>query len=250
MNRYLNILGINIRNSTYHELIFKLKRLLYSREKYSFLNVNSYIILMANKNKKLKNYLDNFSDLYCDGMGVYLASKMLYFKNSLRQRITGTDLYYQILAFANEMNAKIFFFGGSNEATQNIKKTLTGKYPNINITGIVSRRKIFNDDLIKRINNTHSDILFVGLGTPYQEEFVSLYSESLNVPLQIAVGSGIEFLSSSKKRAPVLLQRLGLEWFYRLYLEPKRLWKRYILGIPVFIFKVLCFKVRLLLNKS
>ena len=103
---------------------------------------------------------------------------------------------------------------------------------------------------MNEINASNSDILFLGLGSPYQEKFISLYGKILNVPLQIAIGSGIEFLSSVRKRAPLMLQRLGLEWLFRLLNEPKRLWKRYLIGIPVFMFKVLCYKVRLLLNKS
>ena len=250
MSEYLNILGIKIKNATYYELILKLKKILNSRTRYSFLNVNSNIILLASKDIYLRNYLSNFSDLYCDGIGVYFASKILYLRNSLKQRITGTDLYYHILDLANEMYAKIFFFGGSIEAARSIKKIIKKKYPNINITCILSRRTSFDDDLLNTINNSHSDIIFIGLGTPHQEEFVSLYSKPINIPIQIAVGSGIEFLSGNYKRAPLVLRKIGLEWFYRLLNEPKRLWKRYLIGIPVFVFKVLCYKVRLLLNKS
>ena len=250
MSEYLSILGVNIRNSTYKELIFEINELLNSHKNYSFLNVNSYIILLSTKNRRLKEYLNNFSDLYCDGIGVFLASKVLYGNNSLRERIIGTDLYYHILEIANENNLRIFFFGGSIEATRSIKRIIKKKYPNINMTGILSRRINFDDDLLNTINNSHSDIIFIGLGTPHQEKFISLYGKSLNVPLQIAVGSGIEFLSGNYKRAPLVLRKIGLEWFYRLLNEPKRLWKRYLIGIPVFMFKVLCYKVRLLLNKS
>ena len=250
MSEYLNILGIKVKNATYSELILKLKKIIRSRTRYNFLNVNPYIILLAVKDNNLRRYLNDFSDLYCDGIGVFLASKVLYGNNSLKERIIGTDLYYHILEIANENNSRIFFFGGSIQATKNIEKKIKNKYPNIEITGVVSRSLVFDNDLLNKINNSNSDILFVGLGSPYQEKFISLFSKILNVPMQIAIGSGIEFLSGNYKRAPLVLRKIGLEWFYRLLNEPKRLWKRYLIGIPVFMFKVLCYKVRLLLNKS
>ena len=250
MSEYLNVLGIKIKNSNYNELILKLKKILNSHTRYSLLNVNSYIILLSTKNRRLKEYLNDFSDLYGDGVGVYLASKMLYPNNPLRQRITGTDLYYLILDLANERKSSIFFFGGSVNAAKRIRNFIANQYPCICITGVTSRRLTFDDTLFNEINASNSDILFLGLGSPHQEEFVSLYRKFLDVPLLIAVGSGLEFISGNYKRAPLVLRKIGLEWFYRLLKEPKRLWKTYLIGIPVFIFKVLCFKVRLLLNKS
>jgi N-acetylglucosaminyldiphosphoundecaprenol N-acetyl-beta-D-mannosaminyltransferase len=88
----------------------------------------------------------------------------------------------------------------------------------------------------------------IGLGTPYQEYWLSSYSKEIDIPVQLCIGSGIEFLSGLNKRAPRILIKFGLEWLHRLIMEPKRLWKRYIIGIPLFTFKVLIIKIKLMLK--
>jgi N-acetylglucosaminyldiphosphoundecaprenol N-acetyl-beta-D-mannosaminyltransferase len=250
LNSTINILGVNIINTSYEEFLTLLKEKLENRGKFTFNYVNVYILLTYNRNGEFKNYLHNFSTLLSDGIGVHLASRFLYGKNGLKERITGTDLYYKILEIANQKKLKCFFFGGSEKATKLLPGTLKDKYPGLIISGIIYRKTEFNNEIIERIRNSNADILFVGLGTPYQEEFISKYSNSFNIPVQTAIGSGIEFISGAKKRAPLFMRKFGFEWVYRIYLEPTRLWKRYIFGIPIFMFKVFKLKVNLLLKKQ
>ena len=95
-----------------------------------------------------------------------------------------------------------------------------------------------------------ADILMVALGTPYQEEWIFQYKDKINVAVIIAVGSGLDFLAGVKKRAPLWMREIGLEWMYRLFQETKRLWKRYLIGIPVFVFNIVLLKVKLMLKKE
>jgi N-acetylglucosaminyldiphosphoundecaprenol N-acetyl-beta-D-mannosaminyltransferase len=249
LNNPLNILGVNITNSSYGEVIGIINEKINQRKKISFSYANVNVILEYNKNKELRKNLDSFSLIFSDGIGVYLASKILYGKKGLDFRMTGTDLYYHILNLANEKNVKCFFFGGSIDAVNLLPDTLHNKFPNVQISGILPRETNFKVETTEKIRNSNADILFVGLGTPYQEEWIARYSDSINIPVQIAIGSGIEFISGVKKRAPVVFCKLGLEWLYRIYSEPKRLWKRYVFGIPIFLFKIIIFKVKLLVNK-
>jgi N-acetylglucosaminyldiphosphoundecaprenol N-acetyl-beta-D-mannosaminyltransferase len=247
LDNKINILGVNITNASYEEISSVIKEKIIKKEKYSFHNVNVNIALNYDRNVVFRKALNSFTSLFCDGIGVYIASKILYGKKGLKQRITGTDLYSDILKLADENNLKCFFFGGSREAAGFLPETLKNKYPGIQLTGIIPREINFNEETLNKIKNSNSDILFVGLGTPYQEDWIAEYFSSVNSTVQIAIGSGIEFISGAKKRAPVCFRKLGLEWVYRVYLEPGRLWKRYILGIPIFMFKIIILKLKLLL---
>jgi N-acetylglucosaminyldiphosphoundecaprenol N-acetyl-beta-D-mannosaminyltransferase len=248
LNETVNILGVNILNASYEEISSLVEEKIKAGEKFSFHNVNASILLEYCKNDAFKNNLNSFSALLGDGIGVFWASRLLYGKNGLKDRITGTDLYYYILNLADKDKLKCFFFGGSNNAVKILPETLQKKFPNLQISGILPRETEFSAETFETIKNSKSDILFLGLGTPHQEEWIAVYSKSVDIPVQIAIGSGIEFISGVKKRAPGFFRKLGLEWLYRVYLEPKRLWKRYVFGIPIFMFKIIILKVKLLLK--
>jgi N-acetylglucosaminyldiphosphoundecaprenol N-acetyl-beta-D-mannosaminyltransferase len=242
--RDINILGYNFSNYEYDEIISLIHEKISKREIFTFLNVNPHILNEAGKNPELSKNLKKLSDIYPDGVGVYWAAKFLYGKSGFEKKITGTDLYYKVLAYAEKFNRKVFFFGGGEEAVSKLEAAVKNKFPKLQISGIIKRETNFSDFTVTKIRSTNSDILFVGLGSPYQEEWLARFSRQVNIPVQIAMGSGIEFLSGNYKRAPEILQRFGLEWFYRFLNEPGRLWKRYFLGNPYFIFKIILQKLK------
>lgn len=208
------------------------------KKNFSFTYVNAHVALQSKKNMNLKEDLESFSALYSDGSGVFMASKFLYGKYGLPQRINGTDLYYKVLDLAEKENYKIFFFGGGKIAAEVLESRIKEKYPNLKIGGILERKINFSTSDLEKINQSNSDILFLGLGTPYQEKWIATLGKKCNIPVQISVGSGIDFLSGTYKRAPIIFRSLYLEWLFRLLIEPRRLWKRYIIGIPVFIISI------------
>ncbi len=246
---YFNIYGFKILNENFVNIIFLITKSITAEKAICFGYVNVNVFLQYYKNKEWRSILNEFF-LIPDGVGVYLSSKFLYGKNGLSERIVTTDLWYNILKTADEKRYKIFFLGGSVEAASMLEKKIRTSYPNLIITGVIDRNTYNDFKTIRMLNESRSDILFVGLGTPLQEQWIYQNSERVNIPVQIAVGSAIEFFSENYKRAPLVLRKIGLEWFYRLLKEPKRLWKRYLIGIPVFVFKVIVFKVRLLMNKN
>lgn len=235
----MKILGLKIENSTYNEILAEIDTTISLKKQFSFSYVNAYVALLANKNAELHKNLNEFSALFSDGIGMYWASKLLYGKFGLSERINGTDLYFKILQLAEKKKYKVFFFGGGEEAVANLKKNLIKSYPHILIGGIIKRDTNFTEDILSSISHSNSDILFVGLGTPDQEKWIASFGKKCNVPIQISVGSGIDFLSGAYQRAPALFRKFGLEWLFRLMLEPKRLWKRYLVGIPTFLLQVI-----------
>ena len=199
--------------------------------------------MSAQRNFELHDDMLHFSALFTDGIGLYLASKFLYGKNGLCERINGTDLYYKVLGLAEKNGYKVFFFGGDVKHIGALKVELKTLFPNLNIRGIIYRDLSFSEVILEKLNQSDSDILFLGLGTPYQEKWIATLGKKCNIPIQVSVGSGIDFLSGVYKRAPKFFRSLGLEWLFRMILEPKRLWKRYLIGIPTFV--LLIFKQKL-----
>lgn len=234
----MKILNLNIENSTYQSIVSTIKESIDKNRKLSFTYINAYVALSAFKDNSLAQALNSFTALYSDGIGIYWASKFLYGKSGLSERINGTDLYFKILELAEKQGYKVFFFGGGEKAAGTLKSALMERYPKLKIGGIEKRDISFSEVILEKINQSNSDILFLGLGTPYQEKWISYFGKNCNIPVKISVGSGIDFISGAYKRAPLLFQKFGLEWLYRLSLEPKRLWRRYILGIPYFFYFV------------
>lgn len=234
----MKVINLNIENSTYQSIISTIKESIEQNRKLSFTYINAYVALSAFKDNSLAQALNSFTSLYSDGVGIYWASKFLYGKSGLQERINGTDLYFKILELAEKRGYKVFFCGGGEKAAGILESTLMKRYPKLKIGGIEKRDISFSELILEKINHSNSDILFLGLGTPYQEKWISYFGKKCNIPVQISVGSGIDFISGVYKRAPLLFQKFGLEWIYRLLHEPKRLWKRYILGIPFFFYLV------------
>lgn len=242
--RVVNILGYEFLDFRYYEIVSLIHEKISKNEIFTCLNVNPHILNEAEKDENLSKNLNKLSAIFADGIGVYLASRYLYGKYGFEKKITGTDLYPQILSYAEKYEKKVFFFGGGEEASAMLESSLRQKYPKLKISGIIKRETKFTDLTVAKIRSTNSDILFVGLGSPYQEDWLAKFSKQVSVPVQIAMGSGIEFLSGNYKRAPKLFQNLGLEWFYRFLKEPSRLWKRYFIGNPYFIYKIILQKLK------
>ena len=131
-------------------------------------------------------------------------------------------------------NYKVFLLGAGEGVAEIAKRNLEKKYEGLDIVGTYSPKYGFENDekyindMIELINNLNPDILAVGLGAPKQEKFIYKYKDRLKVPVSLAIGASIDFEANVIKRAPIWMQKSGLEWFYRLIKEPKRMFKRYI----------------------
>jgi N-acetylglucosaminyldiphosphoundecaprenol N-acetyl-beta-D-mannosaminyltransferase len=245
-NRTLNILGFDIFDCGFDEIISVIDDSIKENKNISCHNVNANVAYICSKNNELKNNLRKFTNLFSDGVGIYFASKILYGRKGLSNRITGTDLYYKILEYAGQNKLRIFFLGGDPKAKLLLEESIRTRYPDIIISGIISRQLHPDESTISQIKNSGANILFIGLGTPYQEEFIAKNSNELNIPVQFTVGSGIDFLAGYFKRAPKIMRNLGLEWLYRFFKEPFRLFKRYFFDVYVFFFKILMQKFNVL----
>lgn len=230
------LLGCKINRCDYKEILLQIDNCIKNKKRLNITYVNAYIVLFLKNNLNFRKHVKSFY-LYTDGIGMFWAKRILHGGNVIRS--VATDLNSLILELAEREKFRVFFYGGSSHATKMLGEKLFYLFPTLIVTGIFGRESQTNDELIDKLNTSKSDILFVGLGTPQQEEWIARNKNKVNIPVKIAVGSGIDYLAGTYKRAPKIMQRIGLEWFFRLIYDPKRLWKRYILGIPYFIYLVL-----------
>jgi N-acetylglucosaminyldiphosphoundecaprenol N-acetyl-beta-D-mannosaminyltransferase len=178
-----------------------------------------------------------------DGVPLLWAAKLL--GTPLRGRVNGTDLFERLCAVSAEKGFKIFLLGGRPGAATAVAALLQNRHPDLSIVGTYcppygferSPRELAQ--IRDSIRTSKPDILFVGLGAPKQEKWIYKNYKNLNVPISIGIGVSFELVAGTVKRAPKLMQKAGLEWLFRLWMEPRRLWKRYIIGNTVFVWLVL-----------
>ncbi len=173
-----------------------------------------------------------------DGMSIVWLLKLFGFPHV--DRVYGPDLMLEVCRSSQDKGYKHYFYGGAPGVADQLAKKLLKRFPELKIVGLESPpfRELTdaeNQEMIKRIQSAAPDIIWVGIGSPRQEKWMSRHLKDLGVPVLIGVGAAFDFLSGNKPQAPRWVQRSGMEWFYRLLSEPRRLWKRYMLNYPRFI---------------
>jgi N-acetylglucosaminyldiphosphoundecaprenol N-acetyl-beta-D-mannosaminyltransferase len=238
------ILNTEITFSVYPVILQMIHEKAERKEKFTVAYANSYLCNYAVRDNSLNECLAKFDLVHADGIAVHLASKFLYNRTERTERVNGTDLYYKL--FSGDRSYNYFILGGPEKTKELLEKKFGEKS---RICGFLFKSMDAEND-ISVINASGADILFVALGTPGQESWIIKNKDKINVPVIIATGSGIDYLTGVKKRAPNLIRILGLEWVFRLFQEPARLWNRYIIQNPIFIFKIIKQKVNLLIKKE
>jgi exopolysaccharide biosynthesis WecB/TagA/CpsF family protein len=202
------------------------------------LNVQEAIARFENAEQRKR--LNNFDFVLPDGSGVSLACKIMGYK--FCDNLNGTDLLPHLCEVATKNNLTMFFLGGRENVAQRASENLKMKYPNLKIVG--TQCGYFDDDsaIIAQINTLKPDILFVGFGAIIQEKWLLENLNQIDCKLALAVGGLVDVYSGNLKRNPIL-RKLGLEWFGRLLQEPRRLFGRYVIGNPLFVLRVLGYKL-------
>lgn len=203
------------------------------------------------RNKEIGDAIRKVDLIVPDGQPVKWAMNSFY-KTNLIDRVYGPTLTLKVLEKANVENLRIYLFGSTENTLSKLMKFINKNYPKVELCGIHSDRfreataqEDFED--IKKINQSKAHIVLVGRGCPRQEKWVADHLGKVSA-VMIAVGAAFDFHAGNISQAPRFMQDLGLEWLYRLFLEPKRLWRRYLLTNTYFIF--LCIRHKLALNSK
>ena len=201
--------------------------------------VNVAISMMMLSNYLLQQFVDKASLVVADGQPIVWVSKFLSLP--IPERITGVDLVDGLARVATKEKFKVFLLGAEPEVVEIVAKKLEQKYPQLKICGF--HHGYFSSaqelEVVRTIRDSQAQILIVAMGVPRQENFIQHNLSQLGVNLAIGVGGTFQVIAGRKKRAPFWMQVIGLEWFYRLLQEPRRLWKRYLITNSQFIFYLL-----------
>jgi N-acetylglucosaminyldiphosphoundecaprenol N-acetyl-beta-D-mannosaminyltransferase len=196
-------------------------------------------IMQAQRNPQHRLNLMRADLVTPDGMPLVWTARLR--GNVEMQRIAGPDLVAAVCARSETRGWKHYFYGGAPGVARKMTIELCKKYPRLQIAGIESPpfrplTATENAATLARIAASGADIVWVGLGCPKQEQWVAENMEAMDKAVAIAVGAAFDFHSGRISRAPSWMQRSGLEWLHRLLLEPSRLWRRYLVMAPRFIF--------------
>jgi N-acetylglucosaminyldiphosphoundecaprenol N-acetyl-beta-D-mannosaminyltransferase len=191
------------------------------------------------KDECMKIIFSNSMLSFCDSMPIYLYGKT--FKNSLLPgRVAGSDLFFSVCELAAQKSQSIYLIGGQPGSCEIAIKRLSAKYNNIIIKGFncpvfgFENNESISLKLVEDINQARPDLIILGLGSPKQEKWASKWLHCLNCGPILCLGAAIDLAAGKVTRAPVFFQKLSLEWFWRLIMEPRRLWRRYLLNDSYF----------------
>lgn len=204
-----------------HEAMLNRSRLQHS-------DVNVAKIIQMKDDPQLRDYVET-SDMICvDGMGILWGAKLLGVP--VAGRVTGVDLMTNTLDMCEREGFRPFFFGAKQEILEDLVALLAKTHPNLEIAGI--RNGYFKPEeeegIVEQIRASGADCLFVGITSPIKERFLHQYRDDLKVPVQVGVGGAFDVVSGNVPRAPKFVQKIGMEWMFRVLQEPRRLAGRYI----------------------
>ena len=228
-------LGVNVITLNYDEIIEDIKKRMEEGLTSTIIAVNPEKVITASKDEQIKTLINDATYQIPDGVGILMASRLK--GGGIQSRVTGVDMMDRLLKFASDEGKKVFMYGAKEEVVASAKAKIEEKYPSIRITGYSNGYTKDQDELVRKINESGAEIIFVALGSPRQELWIRDHMKDLNVKVYQGVGGSFDVFAGNVKRAPSFFRKAGLEWFYRLITDPKRFKRQ--LALPKFLFKII-----------
>jgi N-acetylglucosaminyldiphosphoundecaprenol N-acetyl-beta-D-mannosaminyltransferase len=239
----VNVLGIDVDPLSVAELHAKILGIVREEGHALVLHANVHGLNLSYRDPELRSFFNDAPVVFCDGAGVRLGARIL--GRSLPQRITYADWAWQLMDFAEKENLSFFFLGARPGVAKKAAARLKERYPNLKIAGI--HHGYFdrtpgnpeNEAVLREINAAKPDVLLVGFGMPLQERWLMQNWDKVDARVALTGGAVFDYVSGELKRGPRILTDNGFEWLARLLIEPQRLWRRYVVGNPLFLLRVL-----------
>lgn len=208
------------------------------RDVYAYVNINA--INIAHENERFKQFLNNSHVVYCDGEGVRLGARMLGYH--LPPRVVLTYWIWELCELFEKRKFSVFFLGATEQYVEEAVGRVRQRFPEIVIAGwhhgYFEKTGAENEAVVEMINSARPNILIVGFGMPAQEMWIEENLSRLPANVILPAGSMIDYTAGRKGLAPKWMADNGMEWLYRFLQEPGRLWKRYLIGNPSFMYKI------------
>jgi N-acetylglucosaminyldiphosphoundecaprenol N-acetyl-beta-D-mannosaminyltransferase len=237
-----SILGVRIDLISLDDLLRYVMLMVHGQRKTIISYVNVHAVNIAYELGWFKDFINHAQVVFCDGFGVKWAAHFLMRKEIIR--LTPPDWFDRLAGMCAENGISTFFLGTRQDVIEKAAAFIIKKYPGLKIVGFhdgffdKDPKSSENQEVLARINMLRPDILVVGFGMPAQEKWISENWDDLQVKVAVPVGAMFDYMAGEVKRAPRWMTDNGLEWFGRLLIEPGRLWRRYIIGNPLFLWRI------------
>ena len=205
------------------------------RHRLSCVAVNPAKVYAAWKDRQLSSMINSADFCICDGIGMAIAARLLLGRTI--HRITGIQLFFDLVACAETLGLRVFLLGAKPQSNRSAYERLKRLYPRLQVVGRSHGYFHDSDAVIKQINESSADMLFVAMGSPRQEKWLAEYRDRIDAHFCMGVGGSFDVLSGSVRRAPGVFRVTGTEWLYRLIVQPRRLGVQIVL--PLFALSVI-----------
>jgi N-acetylglucosaminyldiphosphoundecaprenol N-acetyl-beta-D-mannosaminyltransferase len=236
MPRPLNILGVKVVPfDSYAQALESVEDVVVSGGKSFWMAVNPQKVYRAWNDADVLDVMNRADVGICDGVGVSLAARIL--QGVSIRRCTGCDLFFRLVARAAEKGWRVFLLGASPESNRGAAEKLQAQYPGLKIVGAVDGYFRDGDEVVRQVNESGAELLFVAMGSPRQEFWIRDHLAKLNVCFCMGVGGSFDVAAGEVRRAPLFFQKTGTEFLFQLFIQPAR-WRRQIVYFP-FMLRVL-----------
>jgi N-acetylglucosaminyldiphosphoundecaprenol N-acetyl-beta-D-mannosaminyltransferase len=238
----VNVLGVGISAIDPPAALDLMSKWMRDRERHYVCVCAVHIVMECQHDAALRSIVNHASLAVPDGMPLVWVSRLSGQRQV--QRVYGPDLMLSLCELSAQRGYKSYLLGGAPGQPETVAGQLTARFPGLTVVGthatpIRPLPSTENEAVIEEIGRLKPDVVWVGTGTPNQERWMAHNRARIDAPLLIGVGAAFDFHSGAVRQAPDWMQRLGLEWAFRLTQEPKRLWRRYLLGNPAFVGRLL-----------
>ena len=231
----VNIFGCHVAALNMQETVNEIEKRIVGKIKTQHVVINAGKVVLMDKDEKLKNIIKNCPIINADGQSIVWASKIL--KKPVPERVAGIDLMEELIKLSAKKGYRVYFFGAKEEVVTKVVDTYKDKYKDLQVAGY--RNGYFTEEdmpeIVEDMKNSNADILLVAFSSPNKEYWLEENMDKINIPFCMGVGGSFDVVAGKTVRAPKWMQKSGLEWFYRFLQEPKRMWKRYLVGNSKFI---------------
>lgn len=242
MQKRHRIMNTYVSSLTLEETVHQVEQIIEIGKPTQHVVINASKINLMRNDSNLTAIINECPIINADGASIIWAAKLLGVPVS--ERVTGIDLFLRLVEIAADKNYKVFLFGAKKEVVAKVEQIFEMQYPTLKIVGKCDGYFDEEDEptIVADMAASGADMMFVAFSSPQKEFWVNKYLTQLGIPFVMGVGGSFDIIAGITERAPKCFQEHGLEWLYRFIQEPKRLWKRYIIGNIKFICYVLSYK--------
>lgn len=240
MNKHETLFGCRIDNVSMQETLGKIEGFIRSGTPHQHVVVNVDKLVKASRDPALRRIINDCALVNVDGMPVVWASRLL--GQPLKERVAGIDLFEALMERAAERGWRVFLLGARERVVGDVAALYGRRYPGLQLAGW--RNGYWNGELeeaqvARQVRDSGADVLFVALSSPKKEQFLGKWQAEMQIPFAMGVGGSFDVAVGRIKRAPVWMQKAGLEWFHRFLQEPRRMFRRYFIDDMAFIWLVM-----------